>query len=100
VDHVAIAGKRVLLAEDDGVARCIIAKVLRAMGPGVIESADGGRMLAPVASFDEEDRTPDVLGGRTGLVRELIGSVADAVEQLSLMPSIGGPRRSFDSATM
>jgi DNA-binding response OmpR family regulator len=61
VDQVAIAGKRVLLAEDDGSARCIIAEVLRAMGLDVIETADGGRMLVAVASYYKDGRTPDDL---------------------------------------
>ena len=45
-----IAGKRVLLAEDDASARSIIAKVLREMGLEVSEIDDGGRLLVAITS--------------------------------------------------
>ncbi len=57
----AIAGKRVLLAEDDTSARNAIAKVLRAMGLEVIDVDDGGRMLVAVTSYYKNGRSPDDL---------------------------------------
>jgi DNA-binding NtrC family response regulator len=60
-DHAAIAGKRVLLAEDDAVARAVIAKVLRAMGLEVIETDDGGRLLVAITSYYKNGRSPDDL---------------------------------------
>ena len=58
---VSLAGKRVLLAEDDASARTIIAKVLRAMELDVIETDDGGRLLVAVTSYYKEGRSPDDL---------------------------------------
>jgi DNA-binding NtrC family response regulator len=60
-DDGAIAGKRVLLAEDDVSARTVIAKVLRAMGLEVIEIHDGGRLLVAVTSYYKDGRSPDDL---------------------------------------
>lgn len=60
-DHGSIAGKRVLLAEDDAVARAVLAKVLRGMGLDVIETGDGGRMLVAVASYYKDGKSPDDL---------------------------------------
>jgi len=54
----SLAGKRVLLAEDDESSRKVMATVLREMGLEVIESGDGGRMLVAVASHYREGRSP------------------------------------------
>ena len=56
-----LAGKRVLLAEDDASARTIIAKVLRAMALDVIETDDGGRLLVAITSYYKNGRSPDDL---------------------------------------
>lgn len=60
-EHASIAGKRVLLAEDEPSARAILAKVLRKMGLDVIETGDGGRLLVAITSYDKDGRTPDDL---------------------------------------
>ena len=57
----ALAGKRVLLAEDDPSARTILAKVLREMGLEVIETDDGGRLLVAITSFYKNGHSPDEL---------------------------------------
>lgn len=57
----SIAGKRVLLAEDDPSARSVIAKVLRAMGLEVREIDDGGRLLVAITSFYKNGHSPDEL---------------------------------------
>lgn len=56
-----IAGKRVLLAEDDASARTIIAKVLRGLDLDVIETGDGGRLLVAITSYYKNGRSPDDL---------------------------------------
>lgn len=59
--RISLAGKRVILAEDDVTARTIIAKVLRAMELEVIETTDGGRLLVAVTSYYKEGRSPEEL---------------------------------------
>jgi CheY-like chemotaxis protein len=51
--------KRVLLAEDDGVSRRVLARVLREMGHEVIESADGGRLLVAITAYYKGEHRPD-----------------------------------------
>lgn len=51
-------GKRVLLAEDDAIARKLVSSALSAMGAEVIETADGGRMLVAIASHYKDGRSP------------------------------------------
>lgn len=53
-----LRGKRVLLAEDDEVARKVMARVLSSLGAEVIETADGGRMLVAIASHYKDGRSP------------------------------------------
>lgn len=53
-----VAGKRVLLAEDDTAARRILARILRQMGLDVVEVADGGRMLVEITSLYKNGRSP------------------------------------------
>lgn len=50
--------KRVLLAEDDPVARRILARALREMGLDVVEVGDGGRMLVAITSHYKDGRSP------------------------------------------
>jgi two-component system chemotaxis response regulator CheY len=57
-DSIDIAGKRVLLAEDEEVTRTVVAKVLRAMGLDVVETRDGGRMLVAVTSQYKDGHSP------------------------------------------
>jgi len=57
-DEGPLAGKRVLLAEDDPVAREIVAAALQGMGLDVMISDDGGRMMVAVASHYKAGRTP------------------------------------------
>jgi CheY-like chemotaxis protein len=61
VVEASIAGKRVLIAEDDAAARTAIVKVLRGMELEVIETSDGGRMLVAVTSYYKGGRSPDDL---------------------------------------
>ncbi len=56
-----LAGKRVLLAEDDASSRRIVAGVLREMGLDVIETEDGGRMLVAITSQYKDEDGPDAL---------------------------------------
>jgi CheY-like chemotaxis protein len=53
-----IAGKRVLLAEDDASARRALAKAMRDMGLDVLEVDDGGRMLVAVTAHYKSGHTP------------------------------------------
>lgn len=53
-----LLGKRVLLAEDDAIARKLVARALADMGAEVIETADGGRMLVAIASHYKDGRSP------------------------------------------
>jgi len=55
----SIAGKHVLLAEDDAITRRIMASILRAMELEVVEVVDGGRMLVAVTSQYKDGRSPD-----------------------------------------
>jgi DNA-binding response OmpR family regulator len=59
--EVSLQGKRVLVAEDDESARRAIALALRAMGLDVVETGDGGTMLAAVTSHYKDGRTPEDL---------------------------------------
>ena len=56
-----IRGKRVLLAEDEPVARRALAKALREMGLEVVEVDDGGRMLVAITNHYKDNHTPDEL---------------------------------------
>ncbi len=58
---VSLAGKRVLVAEDDASARHVVAAALRALGLEVIEASDGGRMMVALASYYKDGRAPDDL---------------------------------------
>lgn len=51
-------GRRVLLAEDDGSARRVLARSLREMGFDVEEAEDGGRLLVAITSHYKEGRSP------------------------------------------
>lgn len=57
----SVRGKRVLVAEDDASARRAIAVALRAMGLEVLETGDGGTMLAAVTSYYKDGHTPEDL---------------------------------------
>lgn len=57
----SLQGKHVLVAEDDASTRRAIALVLRAMGLDVVETSDGGTMLAAVTSYCKDGRTPEDL---------------------------------------
>jgi DNA-binding response OmpR family regulator len=57
----ALAGKRVLVAEDDPSARRAITSALRAMGLEVIETHDGGRMLVAVTGYYKGGHAPEDL---------------------------------------
>jgi two-component system response regulator AtoC len=56
-----LAGKRVLLAEDDEAARRLLARCLREMDLDVIEVGDGGRMLVEITSQYKGGRSPQDL---------------------------------------
>jgi CheY-like chemotaxis protein len=60
-DASALAGKRVLVAEDDPGTRRVLAMVLRSMGLDVIETDDGGRMLVAIAAQYKDGLTPEDL---------------------------------------
>lgn len=55
---VGLAGRRVLLAEDDAASRRLLARCLRQMNLDVIEAADGGRMLVEITSLYKDGHTP------------------------------------------
>jgi DNA-binding response OmpR family regulator len=56
-----MAGKRVLLAEDDDSARRAMGTVLRALGLDVLETSDGGRMLVALGAHYQRERSPQEL---------------------------------------
>ena len=57
-EEVSLAGRRVLLAEDDEITRKVMANILRQMGLDVMETSDGGRMLVAVAGQYKDGHSP------------------------------------------
>lgn len=57
----SIAGKRVLVAEDDPSTREAIVTALRQLGLDVTESENGGRLLVRLAEHLKNGRSPDEL---------------------------------------
>ncbi len=60
-DTDVLRGARILVAEDDPVARSVLVTALRACGADVIETADGGRMLVAVTAQYKNGHSPSEL---------------------------------------
>ena len=78
-DPLPLAGKRVLLAEDEPNARAVLSRVLRAMGCDVVEAADGGRMLVAVTSEYKDGHDP---AGLDLIVTDVRMPVVDGLDVL------------------
>lgn len=57
-DDRPLAGKRILLAEDDESSRRALARAFKLLGAEVIETADGGRLLVAITSQYKNGHTP------------------------------------------